>query len=180
MCPSITCEQDVLRTVVTTVHSWQQILRQIEKLVTECYKPAELAVIWPWFLTQRLGQMQVNCLYPFSDSSLGPPVPAELVVCAPLKKSNWWLLKGLEMFCLRRKMIFWILTLSFVCCDQECYHIIIQGNYLHSKHLQETTDMFYHILWYIFNVLVDFYVSFHLCLSSWPDMRFFCFILFFG
>lgn len=49
--------------------------------------------------------------------------------------------------------------------DQETYRIIFHGNYLQSKHLEVTTDTFYHILWYIFNVLVDFYIPFHLCLG---------------
>lgn len=85
MCPSVSCEQDVLWDIAVTVQSWQQIFRHIEKLVTECYKPAELAVIWLWILTRNLSQMQVNCLHPFSGFSLGLPVPIELVGCAPLK-----------------------------------------------------------------------------------------------
>lgn len=39
MCPSVSCGQDVLQVIVMTVHSWQQIFRHIEKLVTECYEP---------------------------------------------------------------------------------------------------------------------------------------------
>lgn len=65
MCPSVSCGQDVLQVIVMTVHSWQQIFRRTEKLVTERYEPVELAVIWPWILTWNLGQMQGNCLHPF-------------------------------------------------------------------------------------------------------------------
>lgn len=39
MCPSVSCGQDVLQVIVMTVHSWQQIFRHIEKLVTERYEP---------------------------------------------------------------------------------------------------------------------------------------------
>lgn len=35
----VSCGQDVLQVIVMTVHSWQQIFRHIEKLVTECYEP---------------------------------------------------------------------------------------------------------------------------------------------
>lgn len=67
---------------------WQHTFGHTEELVTECYKPVGWAVIWPWILTQNLGQMEVNCLHPFCGSSLDPSVPTKLVVCAPLKKTK--------------------------------------------------------------------------------------------
>lgn len=157
VCPS--CEQHILWVTAMTIPRWQHT----EELVTECYKPVGWAVIWPWILTQNLGHMQVNCLHPLSGSSLGSPVPNWIFVLL-WKTKLMTVKKPGNVLPLQGKKKNWILTLSFVYWDKECYHIIIQGNYLHSKHLQLTTDMFYHILWYIFNVLVDFYIPFHLCL----------------
>lgn len=116
--------------------------------------------------------MQVNCLHLFSGCSVSRTVPVELVVAlCSFEKPNGCC-KAWKCFAYV-VTIFRILTLSFVYCNQESYHIIIQGKYFHSNNLQVTSDMFYCILWYIFNMLVDFYISFHLCLSPWPLMRFF-------